>query len=106
MSEEIIKKNQCTTTCRVILLNIIANSSLLQTKRFEISLRNIIIEFLMEVKRRSVSQQARSPSHDREIHSSLLFLCASFASVSCLSLVPIAMAGGSGKGQIAIEVMN
>lgn len=31
---------------------------------------------------------------------------ASFASVSCLSLGLIAMAGGGGKGQIAIEVMN
>lgn len=39
-----------------------------------------------------------------EIHSSLLFYSAS--SVSCLSLGQITMAGGGGKGQIALKVLN
>lgn len=41
-----------------------------------------------------------------EIHSSLPFLSASSPSVSCLSLRQTPVAGGGGKGQIALEVMN
>lgn len=41
-----------------------------------------------------------------ESHSSLPFLSASSPSVSCLSLRQTPVAGGGGKGQIALEVMN
>lgn len=56
-------------------------------------------------KRRSVSQQERSPSNDRR-NSWFAAFSVGASSVFCLNLGPITMAGGDGKGQIAVEVMN